>query len=246
VEPARWSASQAAVLGMLPWAMAFNAVIAYLGFRARTVSISGMIGGWAVGVAIFACGGANAWVLLFVTFAVATISSRLGLARKTRLGIAEERGGRRGAGNAFANCSVAAIASVLAIATSYPAESLLALTAALVAGGSDTVASEIGKAWGRRTFAVTSLRPVAPGTSGAVSIEGTLAGVASAALLAALGVALGLAGVHTIVPIVIAATIGAFVESLLGSTLEGPGILNNDMLNFINTAVAALAVLWLA
>ena len=39
------------------------------------------------------------------------------------------------------------------------------------------------------------------------------------------------------------ATVGALVESALGATLEGPGILNNDMLNFINTAVAALVML---
>ena len=39
--------------------------------------------------------------------------------------------------------------------------------------------------------------------------------------------------------VVVGATVGALVESALGATLEGPGILNNDMLNFINTAVAA-------
>ena len=39
---------------------------------------------------------------------------------------------------------------------------------------------------------------------------------------------------------------GALVESALGATLEGPGILNNDMLNFINTAVAAAVALALA
>jgi uncharacterized membrane protein len=33
------------------------------------------------------------------------------------------------------------------------------------------------------------------------------------------------------------------VESVLGATLEKPGILNNDVLNFINTAVAAAVVL---
>ena len=42
---------------------------------------------------------------------------------------------------------------------------------------------------------------------------------------------------------VVAATVGALVESALGATLEGPGILNNDMLNFINTAVAAAVAL---
>jgi len=245
VDAGMWHASRVFVIATLPWAMAFNAVVAYLGYRARTVSVSGMIGGWAVGAVIFACGGAGAWALLFLTFAVATISSRLGLRRKIRLGIAEEKGGRRGAGNALANCGVAAIASVLVVSTGKPAESLLALAAALTAGGGDTVASEIGKAWGRRTYLVTSLRAVPPGTSGAMSLEGTLAGVAAAVLLASIGIELGLAGWHALVPIVVAATVGALVESVLGATFEGPGILNNDMLNFINTAVAAVVVVWL-
>ena len=42
---------------------------------------------------------------------------------------------------------------------------------------------------------------------------------------------------------VVGATAGALVESALGATLEEPGILNNDMLNFINTAVAAAVAL---
>jgi uncharacterized membrane protein len=46
--------------------------------------------------------------------------------------------------------------------------------------------------------------------------------------------------------LVIAATLGALLESWLGATLEAPGILNNDMLNFINTAAAALAAVALA
>jgi uncharacterized membrane protein len=39
--------------------------------------------------------------------------------------------------------------------------------------------------------------------------------------------------------VVIAATAGSLVESALGATLEPRRILNNDILNFINTAVAA-------
>jgi uncharacterized protein (TIGR00297 family) len=111
--------------------------------------------------------------------------------------------------------------------------------AALTAGGSDTVASEIGKAWGRSTFLVTTIGRVKPGTPGAMSLEGTAAGIVAALALAAVGVMLGLAPHGSIVPIAIAATAGSLVESALGATLEGPGILNNDMLNFINTAIAA-------
>jgi len=241
-----FEAAGPALLSALPWAIGVNAFASWLGYRARTVSISGMIGGALVGIAIYACGGFGAWLLLFVTFLAAAITSRLGLKRKMLLGIAEERGGRRGAGNAVANCGVAAIAALAAVTTPYAHAAFVALVAALAAGGSDTVASEIGKAWGRSTFLVTSFGRVKPGTPGAMSLECTAAGLLAAFALAAAGVALGLVPPSAIVTIVAAATIGALAESALGATLEGPGILNNDMLNFINTAVAAAVALALA
>jgi uncharacterized protein (TIGR00297 family) len=123
---------------------------------------------------------------------------------------------------------------------------LLAFTAALVAGGSDTVASEIGKAWGRRTFLLTTLRRVPPGTSGAMSLEGTLAGLGGAALLALAACTLGLIELADVGIVVLAATVGALVESALGATLEARGIVNNDVLNFINTGVAAFVAIALA
>jgi uncharacterized membrane protein len=61
--------------------------------------------------------------------------------------------------------------------------------------------------------------------------------------LASAGAAFGLIPASVIVIVVVGATAGALVESALGATLEGPGILNNDMLNFINTAVAAVVTL---
>jgi uncharacterized protein (TIGR00297 family) len=162
------------------------------------------------------------------------------------LGIAEERGGRRGAGNAVANCGVAALAAIVAATTPYGPQAMIALAAALTAGGSDTVASEIGKAFGRSTFLATSLSRVKPGTPGAMSLEGTAAGLVAALALGAVGVALGVISSAVLVPVVVGATAGALVESVLGATLEGPGILNNDMLNFINTAVAAVVAVAIA
>ena len=240
------AASMPFILATLPWAIAVNAVVSWLGYRARTVTLSGMLGGALVGLIIFAAGGWRAWAFLFIAFLVATITSRFGLQRKVLLGIAEERGGRRGAGNAFANCGVAAVAAIAAVTTPYAAGAWLAFTAALTAGASDTVASEIGKAWGRSTFLVTSFGRVKPGTPGAMSLEGTAAGVVAALTLAAVASALGFISGALTVAVVVAATAGAFVESVLGATLEGPGILNNDMLNFINTAEAALIAIALA
>jgi uncharacterized protein (TIGR00297 family) len=87
---------------------------------------------------------------------------------------------------------------------------------------------------------------VRPGTSGAISLEGTAAGLVCALTLAAVGVALGLLQPNFIWCAVVGATLGGFVESGLGATLEAPGILNNDLLNFLNTAVAALVAVILA
>jgi uncharacterized protein (TIGR00297 family) len=240
---ASFAGAHAALVAALPWAIGVNTLTAWLGYRARTVSRTGAVAGALVGAIIYAGGGPGAWVLLLVTFLAASVTSRMGLSRKERLGIAEERGGRRGAGNAIANCGVAAVAAVTAVTTPYAPASLVALVAALTAGGSDTVASEIGKAWGRSTFLVTTFRRVTPGTPGAMSAEGTAAGLAAAMALAAIGAALGLVPPSAILPVVAGATAGALIESALGATFEGPGILNNDMLNFINTAAAAAVAL---
>jgi uncharacterized protein (TIGR00297 family) len=246
VTAAPMAGARDAMVAAVPWALGVNALTGWLGYRAGTVSRSGAIVGAAVGAIIYVGGGPGAWVLLLVAFLAASVTSRFGLARKEQLGIAEERGGTRGAGNAIANCGVAAVAAIAAVTTPHTSASLVALVAALTAGGSDTVASEIGKAWGRSTFLVTTFSRVKPGTPGAISLEGTAAGLVAAFALAATGAALGLIPASAILVIVAGATAGALMESALGATLEGPGILNNDMLNFINTAVAAAVALALA
>jgi uncharacterized protein (TIGR00297 family) len=234
------------VTDLLIAALTMNAAVAWIGYRVRTVSISGAVSGAVIGTVIFASTGWRGWLLLFVTFLAASVSSRLGLQRKTLLGIAEARGGRRSAGNAFANTGIAAVAAILSVLTPSRDSALVAFAAALTAGGSDTIASEIGKAWGRHAYLVPTFRSVAPGTSGAVSPEGTGAGIVAALALGSAAVVLSLVPASALLPLVLAATIGSFAESALGATLEAPGILNNDLLNFLNTAVAALIAILLA
>lgn len=224
-------------------AVALNAFAAFAGWRAGTVRTNGAIVGAIVGIIVYLGTGLAGWMLLLATFAVAAVSTRTGLKRKALLGIEQEREGRRGAGNALANCGVATLAALLALLTPHQDAALLACVASLTAGGSDTIASEIGKAWGPRAFLVTTLTRVRPGTPGAVSLEGTAAGLVGALALAALAVALGLIASSSIVAVLIGATVGSLAESALGATLEAPGILNNDLLNFINTAIAALVAI---
>jgi uncharacterized protein (TIGR00297 family) len=246
IDPTRAAAALPALqLAVLP-ALAANIAVAFLGYKARTVTLAGAVTGAAIGTIVAAAAGWQGWALLLITFLAASASSRMGIRRKALLGIAEERGGRRGPGNAIANTGLAAIAALLSTLIGGRDSALLAFTAALAAGGSDTIASEIGKAWGRNTYLVPTFRPVPPGTSGAMSLEGTAAGIVGALAIATAAAALGLVPTAALIVIVAGATIGSLVESLLGATLEGPGILNNDVLNFLNTAVAAASAILLA
>lgn len=238
-----WTVTQAALWQQLPMALAVNAIAAFGGWRAGTVRVSGMLIGWAIGTAVYACVGLSGWILLFVTFLAAAVSSRLGLRKKALLGIAEERGGHRGGGNAFANTGLAAVAALAAVLTPYHDAALLACVAVLVTGGSDTVASEIGKAWGGKTYLVTTFSQVRPGTPGAMSLEGTVAGVLAALALALLGAGLHLIPMSLVWTVVVGAIAGSLVESALAATLEAPGIVNNDVLNFLNTATGAIVAL---
>jgi uncharacterized protein (TIGR00297 family) len=248
MDAASWTAASQWLPRSLLVAVAVNVPVATLGWLARTVTVPGAVVGALIGIAVFAFAGVAGWVMLFASFAAAAVSSRLGFKRKSVLGIAEARGGRRGPGNAIANTGLAAFAAIVSGLSPGRPVALLAMVTALAAGASDTVASEIGKAWGTRTYLFPTFKSVRPGTSGAVSLEGTGAGIVAALALAALAQALGLIGGRDLWLVAIGATAGSFVESSLGSTLEASGTLDNDMLNFINTGLSAafaVALAWL-
>ena len=100
------------------------------------------------------------------------------------------------------------------------------------------------------TFLITTFRPVPRGTEGAISLEGSLAGILAAIAVAALGAAVGLVPWLALVPIALAAVIANLLESLVGATLESRGLLDNEAVNFLNTLTGALlaatASFWLA
>jgi uncharacterized protein (TIGR00297 family) len=228
-----------------PIGLVVSAAAAIAVWRANGVSRSGAIAGVILGTIIYAGASWPGWLMLVLAFAAAWSTSRIGLARKRVLGIDEARDGRRGAENAIANCGLAAVAALVALFSPYRDAALLAMTTALVAGASDTVASEIGKAWGGRTILVTTMTSVPPGTPGAMSLEGTAAGLAAAFVLSLIAWLVGLVPSHALWIVVVAATAGAIVESALAATLEAHHILDNHLLNFLNTLVAVAIALWL-
>jgi uncharacterized protein (TIGR00297 family) len=238
-----WAAALSATAGKWPAAAAANAAVALVGWWAGTVTRAGAVTGAIIGLVVVLGAGWAGWVVLLLTFSLASACTRLGRARKMAAGIAEGRGGRRGPGNALANTGLAAWAALLMPGLPDPSVGAIALVASLATAGSDTVASEVGKAFGRTTWSVLTWRRVPAGTTGAASLEGTLAGLLSAALIAWAAAALNLIPEAAVPIIAGAATAASLVEGLLGATLETRGMLNNDTLNAVNAGIGTLLTL---
>ena len=111
---------------------------------------------------------------------------------------------------------------------------------------SDTLASEIGKAYGKTCYLSTTLKRVPPGTEGAVSLEGTLAGVAGSLVVAGYAAAVGLVPTWPALPVAAAAAfVATTCESWLGASVQG-GFFTNEVINFINTLIGAVVGVALA
>jgi uncharacterized protein (TIGR00297 family) len=120
---------------------------------------------------------------------------------------------------------------------------LLGYVASLATKLADTFASEIGKAYGKTTFLITTLERVQPGTEGAVSLEGTAASVVGGALLTLYGWSVGLIAAKAVPISILAAFVATNIESWLGATLQGKDNwkwITNEVINFWNTLIGAI------
>ena len=248
VDPDRIADAGPAIGRGLLVGLAINAALALGAWFARGVTLSGALWGVVLGTLLYGFAGWRGFLLLFAFFVLGTAATRLGYARKASLGIAQEKGGRRSGRHAFANAGAGVIFAFLALSTPQTAVFSVALVAAFATAAADTVSSEIGQAYGRTPYLVTTFRRVPPGTDGAVSVEGTLAGIAASLLLAVLAWAVGLPGmgVAGIVIVVAAAFAGTTIESYLGATLERRARIDNELINFANTIAGGVVALALA
>ena len=152
----------------------------------------------------------------------------------------------RGPENVWGSAGVAALCCILSVF--YPQFTHIfnvGFVSSLATKLSDTAASEIGKAYGNTTYLITTFESVPPGTEGAVSVEGTLAGIAGSFILTLYAIAINFIDVNALVPCIIAAFTATNIESIIGATLQDKYKFHtNEVVNFINTLIGAgLAIL---
>ncbi|WP_323190604.1 DUF92 domain-containing protein [Halostella sp. PRR32] len=226
-------------------ALAVTVAVGYASYALDTASVSGMLSGVFLGLLTIVLGGIGWFAVIIVFFGIGGLSTKFRYEEKAQRGVAEKNEGARGSSNVFSNAAVA-LAAVLAYAAApihLPVGDgtgiaggifLYAFAGSISTAMSDTLSSEIGGVFDRPRL-ITTLKPVDPGTDGAVTWQGELAGTAGATLIALVAVALldsvGPTGAGVIL---VAGVAGMTVDSLLGATVEG-GRLGNQSVNFLAT-----------
>jgi uncharacterized protein (TIGR00297 family) len=132
------------------------------------------------------------------------------------------------------------LCALLALATGDVALWRAGFVASFASKLADTVSSEVGKAYGKTTYLITSLERVPRGTEGAVSAEGTGAGLAAAAAVGGVALALGQVTLSGAACVAGAAFTANVLESVVGATAQGRvPWLTNDVVNVLQILAAA-------
>lgn len=243
-----------------PWlvAVSLNTVLLIIAAIApkKLLTNAGLLHAWILGVLIWGTLGWQGYVVVMFYFLVGSAVTRIGMAQKEAAGIAEKRSGARGPENVWGSALTGTLCAVAAFTIanhSFGAPLnlvslfLLGYVASFSTKLADTCASEVGKAYGKRTFLITTLQPVVRGTEGAVSLEGTLAGIVASIAIALVGWGVGLISAVDVLWCVLAAFIATNLESVIGATLQTKfSWLTNEVVNIINTLIGAIAAIILA
>jgi uncharacterized protein (TIGR00297 family) len=243
---------------LAPWliAVALNTVLlAIVWFLPKKLlTPAGIIHAWILGVLVWGCLGWQGYAVVGFYFIVGSGITRVGMAQKEAAGIAEKRSGARGPENVWGSALTGALCAIGSFSVPLllpPQESrwlvpllLLGYVASFSTKLADTCSSEIGKAYGQRTFLITTLQPVPRGTEGAVSLEGTIAGIVASVAIALVGWFVGLIPLWQVAVCTVAAFVGTNVESVIGATLQNRfDWLTNELVNVLNTLIGAIVAM---
>jgi uncharacterized protein (TIGR00297 family) len=246
------------------YALLLSAGIATAGWRARSLSGRGAIAAVVVGTAGLSASWGNG-ALLVCWFVLAALLSALGRQRKAgRVRHIVAKPHARDALQVLANGAVFAMASVgmiLARSLSGIAEADIAqwrtmcgvaAAAALAAAGADTWATEIGTLYGKAPWSLRLRSRVPAGTSGAITVIGTIAMIAGAAVVAIMSVPFVINGGESaaavsFMAILLGGVCGAFSDTLIGAWLQQRrwcprcGMETEQLVHTCGTTTAAVA-----
>tara|TARA_B100000945_G_scaffold26247_1_gene18321 strand:- start:25 stop:690 length:666 start_codon:yes stop_codon:yes gene_type:complete len=203
---------------------------------------SGWINAGFLGTMLWGCLSWQGWTSIVLYLFLGTLVTKIGYKYKTKKGIAEKRGGRRGPENVWGSAATGLFFAVLIKLNLWNLDLLkVAFASSFSAKLGDTFGSEIGKRFGKNTFLITSLRKVEKGTEGAISLEGTLASLLGSLIMSIAFLKLGI--IYSYLQFIIVSISGflaTIIESFIGASLQEKYKLSNEIVNSIQTSIGSI------
>lgn len=247
------------IFNLLVWTIASLVIFMYL-VKYKVLKLNGMLTAYLMGIIIFGIGGSS-WIIPVLTFFLtSSLLSKISPAHKTNISKSSQR-------DMFQVLANGGIPLLVAVMYFYTGISWLYLVylAGIAAATGDTWATEIGGFSRKDPRHILTFKPVSKGTSGGVSIIGTTGAMLGAALISFTGYMFGL-NIFSLVIITFSGFTGSIIDSILGATaqsrficgtcskttekkvhctlpathLDGLLWIDNDMVNFLNTASSSI------
>ena len=198
------------------------AVIAVLAWKAGALTRSG---GWAAlltGGLIFGFGGIQWAILLLVFFISSSALSRAFSQRKEKLAENFAKGSRRDWGQVLANGGLGALLVVIFAFLPQHEWIWMAFAGAMAAVNADTWSTELGVLSSISPRLITNGQKVERGTSGGITLTGTLAALGGSTLVGLVAVIIqpGAKWFIQLTIISLAGLVGSLFDSLLGATIQ--------------------------
>lgn len=200
-----------------------SSVISLIAWRSNTLTKSGAWAAVVSGGLIFGLGGLP-WAALLLTFFISSsLLSRLFSSQKNFTTEKYSKGSRRDWGQVLANGGLGAVLATGFWLLGEPEWIWLAFAGAISAVNADTWATELGVLNPTLPRMITNGKPVERGTSGAISLFGSMAALAGSLLVSLVAATFSLQ-LSTVAMMVAAVTLaglgGSFADSYLGATVQ--------------------------
>ncbi len=164
-------------------AILFIFVLGAEAFFLKWLNLKGASAAIIFGILIIIFSGASSIILLIMFFILSILATKFKFSYKLKKNIAESKTGIRGLYSVIPKGILPVFVSFLIFLSGNSEYFIFSFVVVIATSTFDTVSSEIGKAISRYSFSLIKLKKVKSGESGAISLQGTLAGILASLLI---------------------------------------------------------------
>lgn len=256
-------------MSQLIFSFVFILLTAITGYKLRALTLSGAVAAVFLGWSVYLGFGVEGLLLLGAFAVTSSIWSKYKDTEKKRIEDKLAKSGIRDWQQVAANGGGAAIFSILEF-IHHDVIWLIGFAVCIASANSDTWASEIGSLSRRKPVYIRTFKRIDPGTSGAISLLGSIAALAGALLIALLSGWLFQLDFIICLAIFLFGFLGNIIDTLMGAfyqqvyickkcgletekkrhcclpttKIKGLLFINNEMVNFLSGFLAALIAIW--